>query len=190
MDIKYRFFLLVLVLLSFATAAEDSPEEACTAAAELYAEGDVSGALEEAKWCVTLMEQEKQSKVTSFFPDEVEGYTGAQIDSQNAMGFSTTQREYQKGGKYISVNLTGGAADSAMGALSMITQMGFGTGAGKKIRIQRRSAVVINEQGEIQIMVTLKEGGMLIFETRDLNETEAVAFAKAFPVADLDDSRR
>jgi len=31
---------------------------------------------------------------------------------------------------------------------------------------------------------------MLTFTTRDLTKDEAVTFAKAFPVADLDDSRK
>ena len=47
-----------------------------------------------------------------------------------------------------------------------------------------------NESGKIQIAVTLKSGGLLNFESRDVSADDTLAFAKKFPVADMDDSRK
>ncbi len=63
-----------------------------------------------------------------------------------------------------------------------------------ELEFKRRTAVVNDENGSVQVIiriqVTLKSGGMLTFESNELSENEVVSFAKAFPVADLDDSRK
>lgn len=169
--------------------AEESPAETCKAAAELFNEGDVEGALEEARWCVTQLEQLKQNQTATFFTDEILGYKGGELTSQQAMGMSIVERSYNKKGNVIDVSLTGGISSGVNSAFAAIASFGMQSAQGQKIRIQKRTAMVSNDGGTAQVMVTLKSGGMLNFESSNVSSDEVIAFAKAFPVAALDDSR-
>lgn len=180
-----------VILFSFMMAssyADDSPKESCRNAADLYEEDDLAGAIEEAQWCLDLLKQEQAAKVTLIFPDSIDGFKGGELESQNAMGFSSTVRNYSKSNKHISVTLSGNSG-GVMDAFSSLAQLGMSAGMGQKMRIQKRTAIVMVEGNTIRIMVTLKKGGMLMFESYDVTKDEIVAFAKAFPIAKLDDSR-
>ena len=169
--------------------AEDDPVTTCSTAADLAKEGDIVGALEEARWCVTQLEQMMQDEVSSFFPDEVNGYAAGEIIKEQVMGMSMIERDYSKDNNVISVSLTTGSSSGSANPLSAIAKMGMQMGGiGQKIRIQKRSAVIINENNSTQVIVTLKSGGILTFESRDESSDTVVSFAKKFPVAELDDS--
>jgi hypothetical protein len=180
------------IALNFASAptafADETPADTCARAASLFKEGDIEGALEEAKWCVTQLEQMKQGKVSSFFKDEIDGFKGGKLDQQEAMGISMIERAYSKDGKIILVSMSGGVSGAANNAFAAIASLGMQATNGKKVRIQRRTANITEEDGDTQIIVTLKSGGMLTFESNDMSSDDLVAFAKAFPIADLDDS--
>jgi hypothetical protein len=49
--------------------------------------------------------------------------------------------------------------------------------------------VVTADDNDVKVMVTLKKGGTLVFESYDVSADELQAFAEAFPVEALDDSR-
>lgn len=181
--------LLSLSALNQAYAQED-PTETCASAVKLFKDGDIEGALEEARWCVTQLEQLKQGQTATFFKDEILGYTGGKLDSQQTMGMSIMERSYSKDNSTISVSMSGGAAGNAMNNIfGTIASMGLQGAAGKKVRIQRRSAVVSEENGTANIIITLKSGGILTISSSNVSSDEVLAFAKAFPVAELDDSR-
>jgi hypothetical protein len=139
---------------------------------------------------VTQLEQLKQGQTSAYFKDEINGYKGGKLESQSMMGFSTVGRPYNKGSNSIQVSLTGGASSGANSAFAALASFGMQAATGKRLRIQRRSAVLNNDSGTLSLVVTLKSGGVLTFESNDLSEDELVAFAKAFPIADLDDSRK
>lgn len=183
------FALLSLCCANLPVWAEDSPKEACNKAAALYAESDLDGALEEAKWCVALLEQMQQARTGDFFKDNILGYQGGEIESQNMMGFSTIKREYQKDDSYITVTLSGSSSANGMDAFSALAQMGMNAAGGKKVRIQKRNAVIITDGSNVQILVTMKKGGTLVFESNELDAEAVQKFAEAFPVEGLDDSR-
>lgn len=185
-----RSFLMASLAVSVSgfAIADDTPDTACKSAVELFQDGDIEGALEEARWCVTLLEQMQQDQVNQFFPDEVEGFNGEQLEQQSAMGFQTTSRNYVNGGQSINVTLNGGSTGSAMGAFSALAQLGMQAGGGEKVRIQRRTGQVIKDGDQVTLTITMKSGGMLVFETYDVDAESLKAFAKAFPVADLDDA--
>lgn len=183
------FAFLSISAVSIPVWAEDSPKDACNKAATLFADDDLDSALEEAKWCVTLLEQLQQARTGQFFKDTILGYVGGQIESQNMMGFSSTQREYQKGDAFINVTLNGMASSGGMDALSALAQLGMNAGGGKKVRIQKRTAVVIDQDGQVEIMISMKKGGTLAFESNSVSAEEVQKFAEAFPVEALDDSR-
>jgi hypothetical protein len=189
---KKRALLIMLAIAGLHSPlllAKDSPQDSCKNAAALYADGDLDGALEEAKWCVTLLEQMKQENIAKFFKDDILGYKGNELESQNAMGFSSTKREYLKADKQISVSLSGMASSNGMDAFAALAQIGLTAGGGKKVRIQKRTASIMADNGNVQILVTLKKGGTLVFESNDVNAEELQRFAEAFPVEELDDSR-
>ncbi|GAA0856656.1 hypothetical protein [Aliiglaciecola litoralis] len=183
MTTPFHKVLVLLLLTSLPAVAEDSPEQACNKAAKLYADDDFAGALEEAKWCVTLLEQEQQTRTNSVFPDSLQGFKGSDIQHQSALGFSSTVREYRKDEQHISVTLSGG--NGLNSAFAAIAQFG---GGGAKMRIQKRSASVIVNGERTQVLVTLKTGGLLMFEGDNVDKESVVEFAKAFPVEKLDDS--
>lgn len=190
---KVRLFFIVGVVASVCTTsaiAKDDPAVTCSSAAGLIKEGDVAGALEEARWCVTQLEQMMQEQESSLFPDEIDGYIAGKVQKEQAMGISMIEREYSKDNTVISVSLTGGGSGGPGNPFAAIAQMGLQMGGmGQKIRIQKRSAVILNEDNSSQVIVTLKSGGTLTFESRGTPSETVVAFAKKFPVAELDDSR-
>jgi hypothetical protein len=186
---KVSIVLLLSLVSAFPALADgDSPQKSCNNAAKLIADDDLDGALEEAKWCVTLLEQMQQARIGQFFKDAINGYQAGELESTNAMGFSLTKREYTKDDKRISVSLNG-MAGGGMDAFAAIAQFGMNASGGKKVRIQKRTAVITADDNDVKVMVTLKKGGTLVFESYDVNADELQAFAEAFPVEALDDSR-
>lgn len=185
--------LTMCVVISVAVipaGAEDDPAATCSSAATLAKDGDIAGALEEARWCVTQLEQLLQDQASNLFPDEVNGYTAGKIKKEQAMGMSIIDCDYSKDASVISVSLTDGGAGGAANPFSAIAKMGMQMGGmGQKIRIQKRSAVIVDENNSTQVVVTLKSGGILTFESRGSSSDTVVAFAKKFPIAKLDDSR-
>ncbi|NND92903.1 MAG: hypothetical protein HKN42_18750 [Granulosicoccus sp.] len=180
-----------VVLLTSAQAIAQSAEEAATAcseAARLIAEDDLSGALDEAKWCVESLQQLRQNATLTVFPDAVEGYTGGEIDNQSAMGMTIIQRTYSSDGKHVSVSLTTGMAGGGLAALAQLG-MGMGGGGGKKIRVQKRTVLDMSDAGgESQYMVQLKSGGMLTISSNDLQADQLLPFVRNFPIAELDEA--
>ncbi len=177
-----------LLISATTRAEEDSPKTACAAAVELFNEDDIEGALEEARWCVTLLEQQMQGTRAKFFADKIAGFEGTQLEQNNAMGVEVISRSYSMDDKYLTVTLTTGGSGNLAGAFAAFAQ--FGGQGGKKLRIQRRTAMDMSQGNTVDIMVTLKNGGMLKFESDDFEFDTVKDFAKEFPVADLDDSLR
>ncbi|NMH59537.1 hypothetical protein [Alteromonas ponticola] len=169
--------------------AKESAEESCKSAAELYAEGDLDNALEDARWCVTLMEQQQQAQTNTFFKDEIGGYRGSELEQQNAMGMNVVTRQYRKGDKSINVTLNSGGGGTAMQAFSALAQFGMQAGAGQKVRIQKRTAMTSMENNNASVSVNLRSGGMLMFESSSASMDEVLAFAREFPIAEMDDSQ-
>ncbi len=187
---KLVLLLIMLPIISSTYASDDDPQATCKSAAELFKEGDIDGALEEARWCVTQLEQMKQKQVSTFFKDSIHGYKGGKINQQQVMGMSMVERAYSQDGNIIKVILTGGNSQAAGNALSALTSFGLKMGVtGKRVRIQKRSATINDEGKMIKLIVTLKNGGVLNFESNDISSEDIIAFAKKFPVADLDNSR-
>lgn len=178
--------LLVSSHAAMAQTAEDAAT-ACTEAARLIGEDDLTGALDEAKWCVESLQQLRQQATLTVFPDSVDGYTGGEVDNQSAMGMTIIERTYAKDNSTISVSLTTGVAG---GGLAALAQLGMGMGGtGKKIRVQKRTVLDMSDaNGESQYMVQLKSGGMLTLSSSDLSADELLPFVREFPIAELDEA--
>jgi hypothetical protein len=180
---KHLLHLSLLSMLAFPLhgAEEGDPAAYCKQAAELYQEDDIAGAIEEAKWCLESLEQIQQSRKSDKFAKEIAGWKRGEVNQQKAMGFSIIETSYSKEGKTIEVSFNSGGG---MGA--MFSQMGM-AGGGKKIRLGRYTGMVIEEGTQNEILVGLKmTPGMLNFATNDASMDELKAFAKAFPVKEID----
>ena len=170
--------------------ADDDPTATCSSAASLFKEGDLDGALDEARWCVTQLEQLKQNQTSSFFQDEINGYTAGKVESQQTMGMQLIEQSYSKDGQTIGVSLAGGAMGAANNAFAALASFGMQSAQGEKTRIQRRTAVISEDNGNNQIVVTLKFGSIFAMQYQSVSRDELLAFANAFPIADLDDARK
>lgn len=182
--------LAIALLAAAPVQAEEDAADTCKNAAKLFKDGDLDGALDDARWCVTELEKLKKGQTTSLFKDEIDGYTGDDISEQQAMGVSIIERRYSKDGTSINVSMSGGALGMANSAFAAIAAMGMQVAEGEKVRIQRRTAMVSNNGSETTIAVTLKSGGILTFNSSDVDKDKMLKFANAFPVAEVDDSLR
>lgn len=170
------------------TQSAEEAAAACTEAARLIRDDDLTGAMDEAEWCLESLRQLRQNATLTLFPDVVEGFRGEEIDNQSAMGMTIIQRNYVRDGESVSVSLTTGVAGGGLAALAQLG-MGMGAGSGNKIRVQKRTVLDMSQAGgESQYMVQLKSGGMLTISSNDIAAEPLLDFVKAFPIADLDDA--
>ena len=175
-----------------AQTAEDA-SAACLEAVRMIEENDFSNALDEAKWCVESLEQLKRERTYTVFPDEIDGFVGGELQNESALGMSMIERAYTRDGDIISVSLVSGVAGGgiAAGGLAALAQLGLGAGgAGKKIRVQKRTVIDMSESsGNAQFLVQLKSTqGMLTISSENLSSDEVLTFVRAFPIKDLDEA--
>ncbi|MET0029799.1 MAG: hypothetical protein ABW101_19365 [Candidatus Thiodiazotropha sp.] len=173
---------VAILAMSLNVAAEGDPASYCKQAAKLYEEDDIAGAVEEAKWCLESLEQLQQSMKSDRFPQDVAGWKRGEIEQNKMMGFSNIRTEYNKGEQMIEASYTSGGG--GMGA--MFSQMGL-AGGGKKVRLGRYTGMVMEEGSRNEIMISLKmTPGMLNLSSSSASLDELTAFAKSFPVSDID----
>lgn len=187
MNVKALIFLPLLLIVhsNNVAAQDDDPGVACREAAELFDANDIAAALEEARWCVESLEQLKQQGTANLFPDSINGFNGGDVETQNAMGMSITERTYSKGSNTIEVNYTGGGA--AAGGLAALANMGMTMGGGgKKLRIQRHVVLDTSDNNSAEFIVTMKSGGMLNVSSSNTDYDTVLAFLKLFPIKEID----
>ncbi|MEJ2619640.1 MAG: hypothetical protein P8163_05130 [Candidatus Thiodiazotropha sp.] len=176
------FVATLSLVLSMSATAEGDPAAYCKQAAKLYQEDDIAGAVEEAKWCLESLEQIQQSQKGDRFAKQVAGWQRGEVAKHKAMGMSMIETEYSKGDKTIQVSYNSGAG--GMGA--MFSQMGL-MGGGKKIRLGRYTGLVMEEGSNNEIIIGLKmTQGMVNLSSDSASLDELQAFAKAFPIKDID----
>ncbi|MET0070602.1 MAG: hypothetical protein ABW096_11225 [Candidatus Thiodiazotropha sp.] len=181
---KHLLLLTLSSLAAFPLYAEDEgdPSTYCKQAAELYEEDDIAGAVEEAKWCLESLEQIQQARKSDKFKEEIAGWKRGEVKQQKTMGFSIIETRYTKEGKTIEVSYNSGSG----GMAAMFSQMGV-AGGGKKIRLGRYSGMVMEQGTRNEILIGLKmTPGMLTLSSNDAALKELKAFAKKFPVKEID----
>ncbi|MES9993273.1 MAG: hypothetical protein ABW098_15085 [Candidatus Thiodiazotropha sp.] len=182
---KSLICLTILSLAAIQLHAEDEegdPATYCKQAAELFEQDDIAGAVEEAKWCLESLQQIQQARKSDKFKKEIAGWTRGEVRQQKAMGFSIIETTYSKDGKTIDVSYNSGGG----GMAAMFSQMGV-AGGGKKFRLGRYSGVVTQQGARNEILIGLKmTPGMLTLATSNALLEELKAFAKKFPVKEID----
>jgi hypothetical protein len=163
-------------------AVEGDPAAYCKQAAELYEANDIAGAVEEAKWCLESLEQIEQSRKSEKFSKDIAGWKRGEVNQQKAMGFSIIETQYTKDDKTIDVTYNSGNT----GMATMFSQMGM-AGGGKKMRLGRYTGLVMEEGESNEILIGLKvTPGMITLSTNDASLDELSAFAKVFPLKEID----
>jgi len=177
----------------------DEVATACKDAARLIQEeDDLEGAIEEAKWCLTGLRQLQEEIKLSLLPDELAGFKGGEIDNESLMGINVIMRKYTRNTDTITVSLNTTNPEGSGGPLAALGDLGKLFGAmegannaamgGKKIRIQKRTAMVLDDGGNGIVNIELKSGGTLKAESSELGSDELVDFMREFPIAELDDA--
>ena len=166
--------LALLVQVAYATVPE--PVQACQDAVDNF-EADPEQALDDAKWCVEQLEQLAQDKKAEQFKDEIAGYKAGQVEQNRVMGMASIITDYRKDGKTIKVTRMQ-ATDQAnpLSALAGLAQFG----GGRKVRIAGNTGTLMEQNGQVTLNLTLKEGGTLMFESYDATANEVRNFATAF----------
>jgi len=179
----------------------DEAAEACIEAARLIREeDDLEGAIEEANWCITGLKQLQEEIKLSLLPDELNGFVGGEVDNQSALGMSIIERTYEKGPANIKITLMTSSGDAGgLGALGALGELGklfggasgdamLGGGGGKKVRIQKRTAIMGAPGQSGSVNISLKSGGTLQATSDELGSEDLVDFMRDFPVIEIDDA--
>lgn len=181
--------LIPVALCCFgAVQAQEDPKESCDGILELYNDGDVDGALEEARWCVEALQQVRQAKEGELFAGDIDGWKRQSIEQNKAMGVAMTEARYTKDGKTITVTLMGDAGGGDMGFLGGLAKMGM-MSAGNKVRVGKHTGVAAADGSTNTVTVPLDSGGTLSFVTSDADMNAVLGFSKAFPIDDIEKAR-
>ncbi|MEM7293687.1 MAG: hypothetical protein AAF420_09895 [Pseudomonadota bacterium] len=148
-----------------------NPRESCADGLELYAEGDLKGALELITLCRDEVAMVNEQVASTAFVDQILDFVGDPIRNQNAMGFSQIERRYRNGDQDINVTLSTG-----QGATMMQSIVGV---AGKKTRVGKHSGSIIAQGNETTLYISL-DGMALSFQSRTVEAKSVKKFAKEF----------
>lgn len=187
---KRSLSLAAVLALSFALpAAAEDINEVFKKVNEYAAKKNYPKALEELQWAQKELEKLNQQRLAELLPKDVDGFVGEEPQVQSAMGFTTIERQYNKGEKGIQVSIAGGGG--AAGGLAGIAKMGMmmgGAQPGKdQFRIDGRTAT-LDTAGSPELTVLLESGSVLQIRSSDESVDGATLkkFAQGLKVADLD----
>ncbi len=177
-------------------AQSTSTEEAvaaCRDAADLAADGDVDVAIEEARWCLDVLEQIRRDAALAVFPDSQGEWLGGELDNQSAMGMTLLARSYTRADQSIEVSITTGAAGSGLAALAQLgASLGasLGATADARFRVQRRTVIDMTSSAdeEVHFLIELRHGGVMSVQSDNASKSEVRRFLEGFPVAEIDDA--
>ena len=173
----------------------DTPESSCKEAVALIKDEAYKEALEEARWCVTALENLLQASTSELFSDSVAGWKRVDVKQNNTMGMGAITANYKKGNGSLTVTLLGdqGSGGILGGALSGLAKMGImGAAGSKRFRVQRLKATV-DAQGSI--MVSLDDGSIIQIQSPQYKNADAALeglsdFMDEFPFKEINDQRR
>ncbi|MEM9387971.1 MAG: hypothetical protein AAGA68_23150 [Pseudomonadota bacterium] len=191
-----RFSLAVAALLLNAGIASAQVEfgtdlkSSCKEIEGAMSANNLNRALEQARLCVTALEQEAEGALKELFPEKVAGYDRTDFRQEQAMGFANTTATYQGGEGTIRVELIGSAGSGGLGGMAELARMGMAAGGGA-MRVDGLEAMM-DDRGAVTIF--LADGSMLKVSSRDMRTREAATkglppFLNEFPVREISDAR-
>ena len=188
--------ILALLALSASPCLAEDLKEIFKRVDEFVVKNNYPKALEELTWAKKEIEKMHSTKLREFLPDQLAGYTGAKVETNNVLGISNLERRYSKPGdnSTIMVSITGGTGGgnspfSGLAALgSMAAMMGQQEGA-ETFRIAGRTAnLTVNEAGgNGELSIFLDSGSILKVEMNGTANGAALkTMAEGIKIDDLD----
>jgi hypothetical protein len=188
--------LACIVSLSLPTSSQaEDLKQIFDKVQQYYQEKNYSKALEELSWAQKEIEKANATVTQSFFPNEVEGFKGGEIENTSVFGFMNVERSYEKGeSESIKVSLVGsskGQGQNPLGGLAAMGQMAAMMGGNQpgvdSFRMDGRTAMLEKEEGSASLTVFLDGGSMMKFEMNGSNNPETLKkFASGFKIADIE----
>lgn len=157
---------------------------------KLVEEKNYPGAINELNWAQKEIEKLHQQRLVEILPKDVQGFTGNDPEIQTALGFTTLEREYQKGEQSITMSISGGAGGDGLGGLAGLAKMGMmmgGTQQGvDKIRIGALTAS-LDTTGTPELTVFLDSGSILQLRSSEGVDSDTLKkFAEGLKLTELD----
>lgn len=183
-----------LLLSSYSMAATDTDaviEEmtrSFNTVVELVREGEYRKAVSELSWVEDPIMQLDQQKTAGFLPDELNGFTGGEIEINSGMGMSIIERTYTRDGESITLSLAGGAsagAASGFAALGALAQFGMGNAGSDRFRLQ---GVTFNSTGNsqrVEVLGALNGGRILNVSSDSASLATVKSVLDAAPLSEL-----
>jgi hypothetical protein len=199
-SIKRSMTLLILAVLFAGTLVSNGYSESedlnqtLAKVKQLVEEKNFSAALEELSWARKEIEKMNSNQLSSYFPDQVDGFQGGKIEKNAAMGFSNIERSYTKANATINLSMTSGSLGGVAGGLGglgalgqMAAMMGGNTPGQESLRIKGRTAMLEEGQGSPSLSLFLDSGPILKLEGSGSTSTKNLRdFASALPLDDLE----
>jgi len=185
--------LLCAALSAALPAAAEDINEVFKKVNEYVQQKNYPKAMEELQWAQKELEKLNQQRLSELLPKTIEGFVGEETEVQSAMGFTSIERQYNKGEQGIRLSIAG--TGSAGGGLAGIAKMGMmmgGAQAGQdQFRIDGRTAS-LDTSGSPEVTVFLESGSMLQLRSSDESVDGATLkkFAQGLKIGELDDYLR
>lgn len=157
---------------------------------DYVAKENYTKALKELSWARKELEKLNFKKLAAYFPDNLSGFTGGEINAQAAMGITAVSRDYTKDDRQVKVSLSGGGAMGSMAAMSQMALMFQGNSPGMdSYRIEGRTAMLEEKpkRNRASLTVMLESGSILKFEMKRKADGGALrTMGEEFKIVDLD----
>jgi hypothetical protein len=172
--------------------AEDSLKTILDRVVKFESEGQIKKALEELSWAQNTLQEANKKKIAELLPKQIGEFVGGEVESNDVMGMSATEREYSAGEMTIKLSLLGSAASADKGgsnpfaAIGQIAMMGAGMDpSARKTRMNGRTTTIKQEAGsdQIEMMISLKNGSTVRLEANGM--TDAKKFEEMVQGVDL-----
>ncbi len=167
--------IVMFVCLLSSMAQADNVTELLNSAKKHYAAHNFSKALEDLEWARKEISSQHLKSMKAFFPANIDGMRGTDVDSGDVMGVRGVTREYSNNDqtKSVVISFLSGsntASANGLGALmSMASSMGFmNAGGNSKVVIEKGyKGQFIQEGGDStgRLTFNLREGKIIVIET-------------------------
>ncbi|PWR24599.1 exosortase-associated EpsI family protein [Zavarzinia aquatilis] len=171
-------------------ALADEISDGLALSADLYAKGDLAGALKELGFATAAIQAKMNESYGSTFPEPPAGWTADEVDAQSmaimGMGQNVSRTYTNANGNSVKLSLT---ADSpmlqSMGMIfanpMMAAQAGF-----QRIRVGREEAMLKDDKsGQVQILLTVGSRLLLQAEGSGASVDEVKALFSAWKVDEV-----
>lgn len=189
---KKLLLISSLLLISVSTLKAEDLNEIFKRTNDFVAAGNYAKALNELTWANNEIAKMHSAKIASFFPKELNGYTGADGESSNVLGMLNIEKKYSKGSETINVTLTGasGGQGGLMGGIAGVGKMAAMFGGGQtgisSFRIKGKTAMQDTNNGDNTVTIYLDSGSIISVKGYDCPAENIKKIAESLDVEGLD----